>query len=95
MRRNIQRRLDQMFPRTTGATQQFQQLSKLSGVGEETIRKMMRGESSPQLANIIAIAKQISLTLPELFTDAIATYKDVPRATDNGAAGMLQRRSNR
>lgn len=79
MRRNIQRRLNVMFPRAT-ETDQFDGLRKLSGVGQETIRLFMKGGSSMTFQNIHAIAQAISLTLAELFTDF---PKDGPNADDD------------
>lgn len=89
--RNIAQRLGAMFPRATGATQQYEQLAKLSGVGAETIRRFMNGDSSMTLRNLSAIAEAISLTLPELFTDPIAARKAVPAADTERGNGGLQR----
>ena len=85
MRRNMEARLRVMFPRATGVTQQYEQLSKLSGVGAETIRKIMNEDQSPTLKNISAIARAIGKTLPELFTD-----DRPPRSPDHGLPDGLR-----
>lgn len=90
MRRNIEGRLDVMFPRASGPTEQYEGLSKLSGVGAETIRRFMTGESSMTLRKLRAIAQAISLSLAELFTESTRRPKDGPNASDHRGGGSLQ-----
>lgn len=90
MRRNIERRLNVMFPRAT-ETDQFEGLKKLSGVGKETIRLFMKGGSSMTLQNLQSIAQAISLTLAELFTEETQP-KDGPQASDDRSSGQLHPR---
>lgn len=88
MRRKIEARLNIMFPRATGGTQQYEMLSKVADVGAETIRAFMVGERSPTLKNIMKVAEAVGLTLPELFTKEITKGSVV----DESEQAYLQRR---
>jgi transcriptional regulator with XRE-family HTH domain len=68
MRKNIEARLSVMFPRASGTTEQYRQLSKLSGVSVEAIRKILNEEQSPTLKNIEAISGAVGLSLSDMFT---------------------------
>jgi len=89
MRRNIEARLAVMFPRATGPTQQYESLSKLSGVGAETIRKFVMGQSSMTLKKLRSVAQALSLSLAELFTENDSPRKDGPEAGDERGSGSL------
>lgn len=92
-RRNITARLNLMFPRASGVTQQYLQLAKLSGVGEETIRKFMLGDSSMTLRNLTSIADSVGLTMSELFADEQPARKaGPPPAGDDAGSGILHPR---
>lgn len=92
---NITERLPGAFPRASNETAQIEALAKRSGVGEETIRTMLRLERSPRLNTIDAIARALGTSASELIT--------IPRnAGESGEIGrshpsrgheLLQRRS--
>jgi transcriptional regulator with XRE-family HTH domain len=55
--RNILLRLPGAFPSATNQTGQIKLLAKKSGVAAETIRRILKGEVSPRLDNLEAIAR--------------------------------------
>lgn len=92
MIRAIKERLNVMFPRAKGPTEQYERLKQLSGVGEETIRKIMSGESSPTLKNITAIANAVSLSLSQLFDTTPRSRRSAEVKESDTSADELQRR---
>lgn len=55
--RNILLRLPGAFPEAHNQTGQIKLLAKKSGVAAETIRRILKGEVSPRLDNLEAIAR--------------------------------------
>lgn len=64
--RNILMRLPGAFPSATNQTAQIKQLAKKSGVAAETIRRILKGEVSPRLDNLDAIAQAFGITVSTL-----------------------------
>lgn len=63
---NIARRLAPAFPAAKNETDQFAALGRRSGVGKETIRTIMKGERSPTVVTLDAIARALGTTADEL-----------------------------
>lgn len=69
---NVETRLMAAFPRAKNETERFELLGKRSGVGKETIRSVMRGERSPTLTTLDAIARALG-TSPAALLDVPAS----------------------
>lgn len=89
-RRNIERRLKEMFPKASGMTQRYELISKIAGMGPETVRMFMVNKQSMTLKNLISLAEAIGLSLPELFTDGHSHAGESP-ASEPPSSEELQR----
>lgn len=61
--RNITIRLPGAFPEAPNQTAQIKLLAKRSGVAAETIRRILKGEVSPRLDNLDAIAQAFGISV--------------------------------
>jgi len=62
--------MPRVFPRARNETEQIKALASRSGVGGETIRAALKGERSPRLVAVDAIARALGLSISELFSTA-------------------------
>lgn len=93
---NIIDRLSDAFPRAATETAQIEALAKRSGVGEETIRGIMRLERSPRLETIDAIARALGTSASELITiprNTAGAIGDMHKEHPSRRHEVLQRRS--
>lgn len=54
------------FPQAPNETEQIKALAKRSGVGKETIRAALKGERSPRLVAVDAVARALGMSIAEL-----------------------------
>lgn len=76
-------------------TRQIEVLAKRSGVGKETIRKIIYGAQSARIDNLSSLATGLGRTLVELFSESIQEpepARDSQNADQPTAPGLLQRR---
>jgi len=60
--------MPQAFPNADNETDLIAALANRSGVGKETIRAALKGERSPRLVAVDAIARALGLSVAELLT---------------------------
>jgi len=68
LRDRILELMPQAFPTADNETDQIIALAKRSGVGRETIRAALKGERSPRLVAVDAIARALGLSVAELLS---------------------------
>jgi len=66
------------FRSAENETDQIAELAKRSGVGKETIRSALKGERSPRLVAVDAMARALGLSVAELLTVPKAAKADDP-----------------
>lgn len=76
LRDRILELMPQAFPTAENETDQILALAKRSGVGRETIRAALKGERSPRLVAVDAIARALGLSVAELLTVGKAGTQD-------------------
>jgi transcriptional regulator with XRE-family HTH domain len=79
---NVEARLAAAFPKAKNETERFELLGKRSGVGKETIRAAMRGERSPTLVTLDAIARALGTSSAALLDvpTKLAVVSPFPKA---------------
>lgn len=70
------------YPTCERQSDQIEQLAKRCGVGEETIRKALKGESSPRLQTMTMIAVGPGVSIVDLLTPGFAARKKASVETD-------------
>jgi transcriptional regulator with XRE-family HTH domain len=68
--------MPQAFPHAENETDLIAALASRSGVGKETIRAALKGERSPRLVAVDAIARALGLSVAELLTVGKAGEQD-------------------
>lgn len=68
--------MPQAFPAAENETDQIAALASRSGVGKETIRAALKGERSPRLVAVDAIARALGMSVSELLTVGKASTQD-------------------
>lgn len=68
--------MPQAFPNAENETDQIAALAGRSGVGKETIRAALKGERSPRLVAVDAVARALGVSVAELLTVGKASSRE-------------------
>jgi len=91
LRENVYYLAPRVFRKARNETEWKQELARRSGVGAETIRRIVRGEGSPRLDNVEALASALGVSLIRLLDASLQAHGGTPVVERDADSGELQR----
>lgn len=91
LRENINYLAPRVFRKARNETEWKYELAKRSGIGAETIRRILRGEGSPRLDIVESLASALGVSLVQILDASLQAHGGTPAGEIPADSGELQR----